>query len=88
MPGHTPCGRASPSSLGERSLDRRRISLQIRATLVPFLVEQRRPDSTVMKAVRVRARKLLGDLDEAVRPYPDLKEELAQARRQIEADEP
>jgi hypothetical protein len=72
---------------GGTKLDRRRIGLQIRATLVPFLVEQRRPDSAVMKAVRARARELLGELEEAARPYPDLKEELAQARRLVEADE-
>ena len=54
---------------------------------MPFLVEQRRPNSAVMKAVRARARELLGELEEAAQPYPDLKEELAQARRQVEADE-
>jgi hypothetical protein len=69
-------------------LDRRRIALQIRATLVPFLVEQRRRDSAVMQAVRARARELLAELEEAVEPYPDLKEELAHARREVEADDP
>jgi hypothetical protein len=68
-------------------LDRRRIGLQIRVALVAFAIERRRPDSAVMKAVRARARELLGELDEAVQPYPDLKEELAQARRQVEADD-
>jgi hypothetical protein len=69
-------------------LDRRRIELQIRAILVPFLVEQRRLDSDAMKAFRSRARELLDGLEEAVRPYPDLRDELADARRQIEAAEP
>jgi hypothetical protein len=75
-------------SLGGSTLDRRRIALQIRATLVPFLVEQRRPDSPVMKAVRARARELLAELEEAVQPHTDLKEELAQARRRVDGDEP
>jgi hypothetical protein len=68
-------------------LDRRRIGLQIRVALVSFAVEKRRPDSPVMKAVRARARQLLGELEEAVQPYPDLKEKLAQAQHQVEADE-
>ncbi len=69
-------------------MDRRRITLQIRAILVPFVAEQRRLDSDAMKPVRSRARELLDALEEAVQPYPDLQDELAQARRQVEAGEP
>jgi hypothetical protein len=69
-------------------LDRRRISLQIRAILVPFVAEQRRLESDAMEPVRSRARELLEGLEEAVQPYPDLQDELAEARRQVEAGEP
>ncbi len=54
---------------------------------MPFRVEQRRLDSDAMKAFRSRARELLHGLEQAVQPYPDLKEELAQAQHQIEAGE-
>jgi hypothetical protein len=88
---HRPAGTTLAEGIGEQpwgtKLDRRRIGLQIRVALVSFAIEQRRPDSPVMKAVRARARGLLGELEEAVQPYPDLKEELAQARRRVEADE-
>jgi len=68
-------------------LDRRRITLQIRAILVPFRREQRRLEPDAMKAVRSRARELFDGLEEAVEPYPDLQDELAQARREVEADD-
>ena len=41
-----------------------------------------------MKAVRSRARELFDGLEEAVEPYPDLQDELAEARREVEAGEP
>ena len=40
-----------------------------------------------MKAVRSRARQLFDGLEEAVEPYPDLQDELAEARREVEAGE-
>ena len=41
-----------------------------------------------MKAVRSRARELFDGLEEAVEPYPDLQDELAEGRREVEAGEP
>ena len=41
-----------------------------------------------MKAVRSRARQLFDGLEEAVEPYPDLQDELAEARREVEAGDP
>jgi hypothetical protein len=45
-------------------------------------------DFDAMNAVRSRARELFDGLEEAVEPYPDLQEELAEARREVEAGEP
>ncbi len=89
MVGHGPCGCASPSSSWlVAALDKRRVALQIRAILVMFQAEERRPDSQTMRDVRSRARELFDELDEAVQPFADLQAELAQARRRVEAGEP
>lgn len=86
--GHGPCGSGSVEQLVGVALDKRRVALQIRAILVMFRAEERRPDSETMRDVRSRTRQLLDELEEAVQPYPDLQDELSEARRQVEAGGP
>ena len=69
-------------------MDRRRIALQIRAVRVTFRIEQPRGSPESRDAFRSRARELLDGLEDAVRPFPDLEKELAEARAEIEAKEP
>jgi hypothetical protein len=66
-------------------VDKRRIELQLRAIRVTLRVEQPRHSTATMDDVRMRARELLDGLEEAVRPFPDLADELAAARREIDA---
>lgn len=67
------------------AVDRRRIDLQIRAVVVTYRVERRRRDTPTMDAFRARARRLLDDLREDVRPYPDLEARLREARRELDS---
>lgn len=67
-------------------MDRRRIELQIRAVLVTYRIEVRRRDAPTMGEFREAARAMLGGLEEAVQPYPDLAERLRDARHEIEPD--
>ena len=69
-------------------MDRRRIALQIRAVRVTFRVEQPRRSPEAMAAFRSRAREILDGLDEAVRPFPDLERDLADARAEVDAKDP
>ena len=69
-------------------MERRRIALQIRAVRVTFRVEQPRGSPETMAAFRSRARELLDGLEDAVRPFPELEDELADARAEVEAKEP
>ena len=68
-------------------LDRRRIALEIRAIVIPFRVERRRRDSAAMQQFRLRARRMMDALDERVEADPELQKALADARREIDADE-
>jgi len=69
-------------------LDRRRIALQIRAILIPFRVERGRRDSATMAAFRLRASRMMDDLEEDASTDPELTKALTDARREIEADQP
>jgi hypothetical protein len=69
-------------------LDRRRIALQIRAILIPFRVERQRRDTATMEQFRLRARRMMDALEERVEADPELRKALADARREIDADEP
>jgi hypothetical protein len=69
-------------------LDRRRIALQIRAILIPYRVERDRRDSATMAEFRLRARRMIDGLEEGVRADPELQKALADAREEIDADEP
>ena len=69
-------------------MDRRRVALQIRAILIPYRVERQRRDAATMKQFRLRARQMLDALEESVEGDPTLGAELADARREIDADEP
>ena len=66
-------------------MDKRRIELQLRAIRVTLRVEQSRHSTATMDDVRMRASELLDGLEEAVRPFPDLADELAAARREVDA---
>ena len=66
------------------ALDKRRAALQIRAVLVMFHGETRRSDPKTMRDVTLRARELLDEVEEVVRPFPELRAELARARQQVE----
>jgi hypothetical protein len=66
-------------------VDRRRIDMQIRSVVVTYRVERRRRDTPTMDAFRTRARRLLDDLREDVRPYPDLEARLREARRELDS---
>lgn len=67
-------------------MERRKVELQIRAVLVTYRIEVRRRDARTMEDFRVRARAMLGGLDDAVRPYPDLAERLRDAHHELEVD--
>jgi hypothetical protein len=69
-------------------VDRRRVALQIRAILVPYRVERRRRDSATMEQFRLRARFMIDGLEESVGADPELQKALADARQEIDADEP
>lgn len=69
-------------------MDRRRIALQIRAVRVTFRIEQPRRGPESMAAFRSRAREILDGLEEAVRPFPELERDLADARAEVDANEP
>ena len=68
-------------------MDRRRIELQLRAVTVTYRIEQRRRDSPTMEGFRERARAILLSLEEEVAPHPDLQAALADARRELAADD-
>ncbi len=68
-------------------MDPRRIALQIRAVRVTLRIERPRGSLETMDAFRSRARELLDDLDEAVRPFPELERALAEVRAEVEANE-
>ncbi len=76
------------SSFESQPLDRRRVALQIRAILVPYRVERERRDGPTMAEFRLRARRMMDALDERVEGDPELQRALADARREIDADEP
>ena len=76
------------SSLESQPLDRRRITLQIRAILIPYRVERQRRDSATMERFRLRAREMLDALEESLGDDPELRMALDDARREIDADEP
>lgn len=69
-------------------MDRRRVALQIRAILIPYRVERLRLGTATMEEFRLRARRMLDALEESVEADASLREELADARREIDADEP
>ena len=69
-------------------MDRRRIALQIRAILIPYRVERRRRDSAIMAEFRLRATRMMDDLEEDASTDPELTKALTDARREIEADQP
>lgn len=67
---------------------RRQIELQIRAVIVPYRVEVRRRDAPTIEEFRQTARALLDGLDEAVKPFPDLAEQLRDARLELDGQSP
>ena len=69
-------------------MDRRQVALQIRAILIPYRVERRRRDSATLEQFRLRARRMMDELEESVEGDPALQKALADARREIDADEP
>jgi hypothetical protein len=69
-------------------VDKRRLALQLRAIRVILRVEQPRHDAATMNDVRARARQMLDELEEAVQPFPDLKDELAGLRLEVEEERP
>jgi hypothetical protein len=75
------------SPFESQPLDRRRVALQIRSILIPYRVELRRRDTATMEQFRVRARQMMDALDERVEGDPELSKALADARREIDADE-
>lgn len=66
-------------------MDRRRIELQIRAVIVPYRVEVSRRDPLTIERFREKARALLDGLEGAAGLYPDLEQELREARHELEA---
>jgi hypothetical protein len=64
-------------------VDRRHIELQIQIVLVTFRIEQERRDTSTMEAFRDRARSILDALADDVRPYPDLEDQLQEAREEL-----
>ena len=67
-------------------MDRRRVALQIRAILIPYRVERERRDTATMEQYRLRARLMMDALEESVEADPTLRKELADARRELDAD--
>jgi hypothetical protein len=65
-------------------MDRRKIELQLRAVLVTHRVEVNRRDAPTMKKFRERALALLDGLDDEARPYPDLAEQIREARQELD----
>lgn len=72
----------------EREMERRRISLQILAVVVPWRDALRDLDVEECELFRVRGHALLNYLDVAVMPYPDLQDELAAARSELASGRP
>ena len=66
-------------------MERRRIALQIRAVRVTFRIERPRGSPETMAAFRSRAAELLDGLEEAVRPFPELEEALAETRAEVQS---
>jgi hypothetical protein len=60
----------------------------MRAILVTFRIERRARNSASMERFRERAHQLLDDMDEAAAPHPDLREKVADARAEIDGDDP
>lgn len=69
-------------------MDRRRFALQVRAILVMYRIERRAPNRGTIDRFRARAHRLLDELDEAVAQHPDLRGQVADARAEIDADDP
>ena len=69
-------------------MDRRQIALQIRAILIPYRVERQRRDSATMERFRLRAREMMDALEDSVGDDAELRNALADARKEIDADEP
>ena len=69
-------------------MDRRRIALQIRAILVPYRVERGRRGAASMEEFRVRARRMMDELEASAEGDPELRKALADARREIDTDGP
>lgn len=72
----------------ERVRERRRIGLQILAVVVPWrdaFPDMYREECDLF---RVRAHALLNYLDVAVLPYPDLREALADAKKELAWEQP
>lgn len=69
-------------------MDRRRVDLQIRAILIPYRVERQRSDAATIEQFRLRARRMLDVIEKHVEADPAMRQQLADARREIDADEP
>ena len=69
-------------------MDDRRVQLQIEVVRVTLRIERRRRDSPTMEAFRERARSILDELESEVGLRPELQAILAQARRELDGDEP
>jgi hypothetical protein len=67
---------------------RRRIELQIRAVLITFRAERHRQSSAVMERFRERADTLLAALDPLVAGDSELEQQLDDARRELDGQEP
>lgn len=65
-------------------MDRSRIELQIRATLVTYRIERRSRDSLTMHRFRERAQLILDQLEQEVGAHPDLQAKLLEARQELE----
>ncbi len=61
----------------------RRITLQIRAIVEPYRDPWLQGDAPNLARYMDRATRLLDDLDDAVRPFPDLQVRLADARTEL-----
>ena len=64
---------------------RRWWELQIDAVLVPFRLERARRDRPTLDEFRARARSILDRLEEEAHYYPDLKDRLVEARRELDS---
>ena len=64
--------------------ERTRIALEIRAVVEPYRGPLVRNDVKVRAGYRLRARSVLGRLDRAVLPFPDLQQRLSAARVELE----